>query len=123
MKLAAGVSPVPQMLRAGVNVGLGTDGAASNNDLSLWEEIDTAAKLHKLISKDPTTLQAREVIEMTEPRETELGAATAPPTVEVVLNAAIDQTRLTAMHRGHASSHPSAGQDNSPDTNDAEVAA
>lgn len=64
MKLAAGVSPVPQMLRAGVNVGLGTDGAASNNDLSLWEEIDTAAKLHKLISKDPTTLQAREVIEM-----------------------------------------------------------
>ncbi|HEX5736768.1 MAG TPA: amidohydrolase [Blastocatellia bacterium] len=64
MKLAAGVSPVPQMLRAGVNVGLGTDGAASNNDLSLWEEIDTAAKLHKLISKDPTTLAAREVIEM-----------------------------------------------------------
>jgi len=64
MKLAAGVSPVPQMLRAGVAVGLGTDGAASNNDLSLWEEIDTAAKLHKLISKDPTTLNAREVIEM-----------------------------------------------------------
>ncbi|HJQ70085.1 MAG TPA: amidohydrolase [Blastocatellia bacterium] len=64
MKLAAGVSPVPQMLRAGVNVGLGTDGAASNNDLSLWEEIDTAAKLHKLISKDPTTLAAREAIEM-----------------------------------------------------------
>jgi 5-methylthioadenosine/S-adenosylhomocysteine deaminase len=64
MKLAAGVSPVPQMLRAGVAVGLGTDGAASNNDLSLWEEIDTAAKLHKLISKDPTTLNAREAIEM-----------------------------------------------------------
>jgi 5-methylthioadenosine/S-adenosylhomocysteine deaminase len=64
MKLAAGVSPVPQMLRAGVAVGLGTDGAASNNDLSLWEEIDTAAKLHKLISKDPTTLKAQEAIEM-----------------------------------------------------------
>jgi 5-methylthioadenosine/S-adenosylhomocysteine deaminase len=64
MKIAAGVSPVPQMLKAGVAVGLGTDGAASNNDLSLWEEIDTAAKLHKLISKDPTTLAAREVLEM-----------------------------------------------------------
>ncbi|HET9533380.1 MAG TPA: amidohydrolase, partial [Blastocatellia bacterium] len=55
MKLAAGVAPVPQMIKAGVAVGLGTDGAASNNDLSIWEEIDTAAKLHKLISKDPTT--------------------------------------------------------------------
>ncbi|HSE98701.1 MAG TPA: amidohydrolase family protein, partial [Blastocatellia bacterium] len=64
MKLAAGTSPVPQMLRAGVAVGLGTDGAASNNDLSLWEEIDTAAKLHKLISKDPTTLNAREALAM-----------------------------------------------------------
>ncbi|HWO02900.1 MAG TPA: amidohydrolase [Blastocatellia bacterium] len=64
MKLAAGVAPVPQMLRAGVAVGLGTDGAASNNDLNLWEEIDTAAKLHKLVSKDPTVINAREALEM-----------------------------------------------------------
>lgn len=64
MKLAAGVSPVPKLLRAGVAVGLGTDGAASNNDLNLWEEIDTAAKLHKLNSKDPTVLKAEEVLEM-----------------------------------------------------------
>lgn len=64
MKLAAGVAPVPKMLRAGVAVGLGTDGAASNNDLNLWEEMDTAAKLHKLISNDPTVLNAREVLEM-----------------------------------------------------------
>ena len=64
MKLAAGAAPVPQMLKAGVAVGLGTDGAASNNDLNLWEEIDSAAKLHKLISKDPTTLNAREALEM-----------------------------------------------------------
>ena len=64
MKIAAGAAPVPQMLRAGVAVGLGTDGAASNNDLNLWEEIDTAAKLHKLISKDATVISAREALEM-----------------------------------------------------------
>jgi 5-methylthioadenosine/S-adenosylhomocysteine deaminase len=64
MKLAAGVAPVPKMLAAGVAVGLGTDGAASNNDLDIWEEIDTAAKLHKLISKDPTTLDARTALAM-----------------------------------------------------------
>jgi len=64
MKLAAGAAPVPQMLRGGVAVGLGTDGAASNHDLSLWEEIDTAAKLHKLTSKDPTVVNAREALEM-----------------------------------------------------------
>ncbi len=64
MKLAAGAAPVPQMLKAGVAVGLGTDGAASNNDLNLWEEMDTAAKLHKFTSKDPTVLNAREALEM-----------------------------------------------------------
>jgi 5-methylthioadenosine/S-adenosylhomocysteine deaminase len=64
MKLAAGAAPVPQMLKAGVNVGLGTDGAASNNDLDMWEEIDTAAKLHKFVSKDPTTLNAKQALEL-----------------------------------------------------------
>ena len=64
MKLASGVAPVPQLLRAGVAVGLGTDGAASNNDLNLWEEMDTAAKLHKLISKNPQVIPAREAMEM-----------------------------------------------------------
>jgi 5-methylthioadenosine/S-adenosylhomocysteine deaminase len=64
MKIAAGAAPVPQMLRAGVEVGLGTDGAASNNDLNLWEEIDSAAKLHKLMAKDATVLNAREALEM-----------------------------------------------------------
>ena len=64
MKLAAGAAPVPQMLKAGVAVGLGTDGAASNNDLNMWEEMDTAAKLHKLVAKDPTVINAREALEM-----------------------------------------------------------
>jgi len=64
MKLASGVAPVPQMLRAGVAVGLGTDGAASNNDLDLWEEIDTAAKLHKVSSFDPRVVSAFEALHL-----------------------------------------------------------
>ena len=64
MKLASGVAPVPAMLKADLPVGLGTDGAASNNDLNLWEEMDTAAKLHKLISKDPKVLSALEAFEL-----------------------------------------------------------
>lgn len=64
MKLAEAAAPVPQMLRAGLAVGLGTDGAASNNDLNMWEEMDTAAKLHKSATKDPTVLPARTVLEM-----------------------------------------------------------
>jgi 5-methylthioadenosine/S-adenosylhomocysteine deaminase len=62
MKLASGVAPVTQMMRAGVALGLGTDGAASNNDLSMWEEMDTAAKLHKLSTNDPRVLSAEETL-------------------------------------------------------------
>ncbi|MGH9942159.1 MAG: amidohydrolase family protein [Pyrinomonadaceae bacterium] len=64
MKLASGVAPVPEMLRADLDLGLGTDGAASNNDLSMWEEMDTAAKLHKLASGDPRILTAEQALEM-----------------------------------------------------------
>jgi 5-methylthioadenosine/S-adenosylhomocysteine deaminase len=64
MKLAAGVAPVPAMLKKEMRLGLGTDGAASNNDLSLWEEMDTAAKLHKLFTKDPKVVTAEEAFMM-----------------------------------------------------------
>ncbi|HLM60885.1 MAG TPA: amidohydrolase, partial [Pyrinomonadaceae bacterium] len=64
MKLASGVAPVPQMLLKDLAVGLGTDGAASNNDLSMWEEMDTAAKLHKVFSGDPKVLTAQQAFEM-----------------------------------------------------------
>ena len=64
MKLASGTAPIPAMLKAGLRLGLGTDGAASNHDLSLWEEIDSAAKLHKLISGDPTAVPAQDVLAM-----------------------------------------------------------
>lgn len=64
MKLASGVAPVPAFLKAGIKVGLGTDGVASNNDLDLFEEARTAAFLHKLSSQDPTVLDARTLVEM-----------------------------------------------------------
>ncbi len=64
MKLASGTAPVPAMLAAGVAVGLGTDGAASNNDLNLLEEADTAAKLHKLIGMRADALPAKQAVEM-----------------------------------------------------------
>jgi 5-methylthioadenosine/S-adenosylhomocysteine deaminase len=64
MKLASGVAPVPRYLAENVKLGLGTDGAASNNDVSLWEEIDTAAKLHKLHSNDPKVVTAEQAFAM-----------------------------------------------------------
>jgi 5-methylthioadenosine/S-adenosylhomocysteine deaminase len=64
MKLASGVAPVPQMIKADLNLGLGTDGAASNNDLNMWEEMDTAAKLHKVFSGDPKVVTAQEAFEL-----------------------------------------------------------
>ena len=64
MKLASGIAPVPELIRAGVCVGLGTDGCASNNDLDLFLEMDTAAKLHKVNTLDPTVTDARTVLKM-----------------------------------------------------------
>lgn len=64
MKLASGVMPVPQMLKLDLDLGLGTDGAASNNDLNMWEEIDTTAKLHKVFTMDPKVVTAQQAFEM-----------------------------------------------------------
>ncbi len=64
MKLASGIAPVPEMMAAGVCVGLGTDGAASNNNLDLFLEMDTAAKLHKVHRLDPTVMNAGAVLRM-----------------------------------------------------------
>lgn len=64
MKLASGAAPVAECLKAGLSVGLGTDGAASNNDLDMFEAMRQAAFLHKLADKDPTAASARTVLEM-----------------------------------------------------------
>ncbi|KFZ43991.1 S-adenosylhomocysteine deaminase [Smithella sp. SC_K08D17] len=64
MKLASGVAPVPEMLKAGITVGLGTDGCASNNNLDMIKEMSTAAKLHKVARLDPTVMDAQTVVRM-----------------------------------------------------------
>ena len=64
MKLASGTAKVPALQRAGVTVGLGTDGAASNNDLDMFEAMRQAAFLHKLTSNDSRTLPAKTALAM-----------------------------------------------------------
>lgn len=64
LKLASGIARVPDLLRAGVTVSLGTDSVASNNNLDLFEEIRFAALLHKGISGDPTAVPAWEALKM-----------------------------------------------------------
>jgi 5-methylthioadenosine/S-adenosylhomocysteine deaminase len=64
MKLASGTAPVPKYLAAGVALGLGTDGAASNNDLDMFEAMRQAAFLHKLQTGDPRAVPAAAVLDM-----------------------------------------------------------
>jgi len=64
MKISSGVAPIAKMLAAGVPVGLGTDGAATNNDLDLWEEMRLAAFLQKVSTMDPQVLPARAALRM-----------------------------------------------------------
>ena len=64
MYLASGVAPVPQMLEAGITVGLGLDGAASNNSQDMVETLKTAALLHKVHTRNPKIITARKVLEM-----------------------------------------------------------
>lgn len=70
MKLASGIAPIKRMLDLGLNVGIGTDGPASNNDLDMFEEIRLASFLAKGSTGDPTALPARQILSMA----TRLGA-------------------------------------------------
>jgi 5-methylthioadenosine/S-adenosylhomocysteine deaminase len=64
MKLASGIAPVPEMIQKGLHPGLGTDGCASNNNLDLLQEMDTAAKLGKVHMEDPVSMGAETVLKM-----------------------------------------------------------
>ena len=64
MKLGSGVAPIPRMLKEGITVSLATDGAASNDNLDMFEAIRTSALLHKLASQDPSVISAEKVMQM-----------------------------------------------------------
>ncbi|NLD46268.1 MAG: amidohydrolase [Clostridiaceae bacterium] len=64
LKLGSGIARVPELLKRGINVSLGTDGAASNNNLNMFEELHIASLIHKGIHRDSDLLSAREVIRM-----------------------------------------------------------
>jgi 5-methylthioadenosine/S-adenosylhomocysteine deaminase len=104
MKLACGIAPVPALLTAGIPMGLGSDGCASNNDLDLFAEMDTLAKLHKVATLDPTVLPAREVLRMaTSGGAGVLGLAKqigrlAPGLAGDCLIIDLDQPHLTPFH-------------------------
>jgi len=70
LKLASGFAPIMKMLETGVNVGIGTDGPASNNDLDMFEEVRLAAFVAKAVTNDPTSLPASQAMLMA----TRLGA-------------------------------------------------
>ncbi len=104
MKLASGIAPVPRMLAAGLSVGLGTDGSASNNNEDMFGEMNTAAKLHKADSLDPTTMPAETVLAMATLHGADvLGAANEIGSLEpgkkadiIVLD--LDQPHLTPLY-------------------------
>jgi 5-methylthioadenosine/S-adenosylhomocysteine deaminase len=64
LKLASGIAPIPQSLRKGIQVGLGTDGACSGNDLDMWKAMRFAAMVHKTQQRDPTVMPACQVLQM-----------------------------------------------------------
>lgn len=99
MKIASGISPVTDMLRAGVRVGLGTDGAASNNDLDMWEEMRLAAFLQKVDKMDPEVLPASAVLRMATSGGAEaVGLGETVGTLAVGMRADVIQVSLDDVH-------------------------
>ena len=99
MKIASGIAPVAAMLAAGVRVGLGTDGAASNNDLDMWEEMRLAAFLQKVDRMDPTVLPATTVLSMaTRGGATAIGLGDAIGSIEPGKRADLIQVAFEDVH-------------------------
>ena len=106
MKLASGIAPLPAMLNLDLPVGLGTDSSASNNALSIWDEMNSAAKLHKVIHGDPKVVSAREAFEMATIRgaaslhlEHEIGSLEVGKRADIAIVAMdpINQTPLASL--------------------------
>ncbi|MFI5177718.1 MAG: amidohydrolase family protein [Vicinamibacterales bacterium] len=104
MKLASGIAAVPKWLAAGMRAGLGTDGAASNNDLDMFEAMRVAALLQKVATMDPRTLPARQALELATRRGAEaLGLGAVTGSLEAgkqadVITVTMDGARQTPMY-------------------------
>lgn len=109
MMLASGVARVPDLLKAGIAVGLGTDGpAGSNNDFDMFEEMDLAAKLQKVSTRNPVALSAKESVAMA----TRLGAevigmgdrigSLEPGKLADIISVDISTPRATPLYEVHA---------------------
>jgi 5-methylthioadenosine/S-adenosylhomocysteine deaminase len=99
MKISSGISPVNDMLNAGVLVGLGTDGAASNNDLDMWEEMRLASFLQKVDTMDPKVLSANTVLRMaTSGGADAIGLRDQTGALEVGLRADVIQVSFDDVH-------------------------
>jgi 5-methylthioadenosine/S-adenosylhomocysteine deaminase len=103
MKLASGLANMAAMLAAGLKVGLGTDGCASNNDLDMFGEMDSCAKVHKAAVLDPTVARAQTVLELATRRggqvfgQPDLGVLKEDALADVIV-VDIDQPHLTPMY-------------------------
>lgn len=99
MKIASGIAPIAKMLDAGVRVGLGTDGAASNNDLDMWEEMRLASFLQKVDRMDPEVLPATTVLGMaTHGGATAIGLGDKVGSLEVGKRADLIQVAFDDVH-------------------------
>lgn len=99
MKIASGIAPVPAMLDAGVRVGLGTDGAASNNDLDMWEEMRLAAFLQKVELMNPEVMSAATVLKMATSGGAEaIGLGDQVGSLEVGMRADLIQVDFSDVH-------------------------
>ncbi|MGB5336758.1 MAG: amidohydrolase [Woeseiaceae bacterium] len=99
MKIASGIAPVAAMLAAGVRVGLGTDGAASNNDLDMWEEMRLASLLQKVDRMNPEVLSATTVLTMaTRGGATAIGLGDTIGSLEVGKRADLIQVAFDDVH-------------------------
>ena len=99
MKIASGIAPITEMLDAGVRIGLGTDGAASNNDLDMWEEMRLASLLQKVDRMDPEVIPATTVLGMaTSGGATAIGLGDSIGSLEVGKRADLIQVAFEDVH-------------------------